>query len=399
MKLIAIPLASRIHRKEFYEKFINDLKPIFEKNEIKVLEVIDDKLSDEIINEVISSIPIIVILTGGTSDLAVELIEKSKVRRVLLLSHFQHNSLASAISIKNRVKEIAIRNYFGNKSIEKVIKISKALEKLLGIKVGVISDKIDVKKFEEILNAKVFRFGYECLEISNIDLSEVFSSINKKIEIIDNDAFKRAIELYLIMKKLVFNNQLNALAIDCFPYLIKYRITPCIAVALLNDDGIVTACEADLRALMLMLMAKSLGKISWMANIASINDKQLTIAHCTIATKLGVNCKLISHFESGLPYSLTCKLNEGEYTLVGINREYSLIATLKVKLIKSGLINENMCRTQALLEANVDLSDFPNIALGNHHILIPGDVVDDLKELANLLSIKFITYEKLINFS
>ncbi|MEM1753326.1 MAG: hypothetical protein QXW21_03470, partial [Candidatus Methanomethylicaceae archaeon] len=173
----------------------------------------------------------------------------------------------------------------------------------------------------------------------------------------------------------------------------------CIAVALLNDDGIVTACEADLRALMLMLMAKSLGKISWMANIASINDKQLTIAHCTIATKLGVNCKLISHFESGLPYSLTCKLNEGEYTLVGINREYSLIATLKVKLIKSGLINENMCRTQALLEANVDLSDFPNIALGNHHILIPGDVVDDLKELANLLSIKFITYEKLINFS
>lgn len=394
MRLIAVPLASKIHGKEHYEKILREFRSALEESGIDVLEALDGDLSDEIVEKVKEAIPIVIVLTGGTSDLAMKLLERGEAKRAILLSHSKHNSLASAISIKSRAKGIAIKNYF--EAVDRAVKIGKALKELLGIKVGAISNGIDARRFEEVLNAKVLRFDYETLDTSGMNVDEALYSISKRIEIPENDAARKAIEIYLAMKKLAIENQLKALTIDCFPYLIRHGITPCIAVSLLNDDGIITACEADLRSLMLMLMARALGRTPWMANIASVNGKRLTIAHCTIATKLGVNCKLSLHFESGLPYSLTCRLKEGEYTLTGINRDCSLMAALKVKLIDSGLINEEMCRTQALLEADVDLSDFPNMALGNHHVLIPGDVAKDLKDLAELLSIKFVDYEKLL---
>ena len=178
--------------------------------------------------------------------------------------------------------------------------------------------------------------------------------------------------------------------------LIKYKITPCLAVSLLNDEGIITACESDLRSLFLMLIIYSLYNIpSWIANIAAVKENKVIFSHCTIATKLAEECKLVNHFESNYPYSLSCKLKNGIYTIITIDRNYEKIVLLKANLLESGMLRNDMCRTQAIFEIN--LKDFHNIALSNHHVLVLMDIENDLKELSCLLGIKLINYEDLIS--
>lgn len=400
MKIIAVPIASSLHKREFYEEVFNLIrKKLFG---IEMLNIIEDEFNDELIMKLEGSIPIIIILTGGVSDLAVRIIKKSRAKRVILISHSKHNSLASALSIISKTEGVIIRNYFFKKleDLDLMMKIIRALSNLLEIKVGLITEKLseDIDKFKEKLNAEILLISYDELnkDVEEEKINATLQSIRNRMELTKvNESFlKKAIKLYLIIKEIILKRKLNGIAIDCFPYLIKYGITPCLAVSLLNDDGFVAACEADLRSLLLMLIAKALDKDSWMANIASIDGKMITLAHCTISTKLANKCELVNHFESELPYSLACTLKGHEFTMVGIDKKFSKIAALKVKLLKSGLLDENMCRTQAIFAAPIDLSEFPNIALGNHHVIIHNDVINELKELAHLLSINFTTYDK-----
>lgn len=416
MDLVVVPLASKVHGSEYYLNMLKKFLDIFASHGIKVLNVVDSEelINDELINAVSNSIPILLILTGGCSKLAVELISRCNVKRVLIISHPQHNSLASAISIRSRLEleGIAVRNYFcSNLSkcsevVERAIKVGRALTSLLGVNVGVIASELgeEVKHFEEVLNAKVTLITYDELnelisEITDEEVSSVISIINRSTRLgeLGDEILRKVVKVYVAMKKLVADKGLNALAIDCFPYLMKTGITPCLAVALLNAEGIPTACEGDLRSLTLMLIAKSLDiRGSWIANIASVDGHNITLAHCTIAPTLGINCMLVPHFESGNPYAVACKLHEGVYTIAGVDREYSVIAALRARLIDSGLLSSDMCRTQAILHTNVDLSELPNIALSNHHILMPDDVISDLREVTYLLFMDFTTYDSVI---
>ncbi len=416
MDLVVVPLASRIHGTEYYLNLLKEFSNIFSSYNVKVLDVADsdEAINDELINIVSNSIPILLILTGGCSKLAVELISRCNVKRVLIVSHPQHNSLASAISVRSKLEleGIAVRNYFCNnlsrcsQVVERAIKVGRALIRLLGVNVGVIASELgeEVKHFEEVLSAKVVLITYDELselinETTEEEVGNAINVINRsiKLEGLSYEALRKVIKIYIAMKKLVASKGLNALAIDCFPYLMRFGVTPCLAVALLNAEGVPTACEGDLRSLALMLIARSLDiKSSWIANIASVDGRTITLAHCTIAPTLGVNCMLVPHFESGNPYAVTCKLHEGVYTIAGIDREYSAIATLKAKLISSGLLSNDMCRTQAILRADVDLSELPNISLSNHHLLIPGDIVSDLREVTYLLFMDFATYDSII---
>ncbi|WP_243681025.1 hypothetical protein [Vulcanisaeta souniana] len=98
----------------------------------------------------------------------------------------------------------------------------------------------------------------------------------------------------------------DALAINCFPYLVKHRVTPCLALARLNEEGgLIAACEADLRALFSMIIARELtGYSGWIANTNRIEGSRVTMAHCTIALNMVSNARAVTHFESGFSYGL-----------------------------------------------------------------------------------------------
>lgn len=72
----------------------------------------------------------------------------------------------------------------------------------------------------------------------------------------------------------------DIVAIWCFPFLMKRRYTPCLALALLNSRGGLVACEGDLASGFAMLMTGRLtGYSRWIANLVHVSGREAVFAH------------------------------------------------------------------------------------------------------------------------
>ena len=65
-----------------------------------------------------------------------------------------------------------------------------------------------------------------------------------------------AAKAYLAIKQICQEERLDALTIRCFDIVKACNTTSCLALALLNDEGIVAGCEGDMQSLMSMYLAK-----------------------------------------------------------------------------------------------------------------------------------------------
>lgn len=186
----------------------------------------------------------------------------------------------------------------------------------------------------------------------------------------------------------------DALAINCFPYLVKHRVTPCLALARLNEEGgLIAACEADLRALFSMIIARELtGYSGWIANTNRIEGSRVTMAHCTIALNMVSNARAVTHFESGFSYGLTGKLLFNEVTGVSVSSDFRRMGIFNAKVIESGLLSDRMCRTQAVLDLGINSSVILRLAPYNHHVIIPGNVTRELETIASVLGMEVVKY-------
>ena len=73
-----------------------------------------------------------------------------------------------------------------------------------------------------------------------------FDALKGKINrIIDESELKLALRIYSALKALVVKYKLDGLTVRCFDLLSTIHSTSCIALALLNNEGIIAACEGD----------------------------------------------------------------------------------------------------------------------------------------------------------
>jgi L-fucose isomerase-like protein len=79
-----------------------------------------------------------------------------------------------------------------------------------------------------------------------------------------------------------------------------------------------------------------------------------------------------------------------------MSRDYSLIISDIGIPIAKGLLYETMCRTQITLELGFNAEEIPIYAPANHHVIIPGDLREELRAIANLLGIDYIEYRELV---
>ena len=180
--------------------------------------------------------------------------------------------------------------------------------------------------------------------------------------------------MYLALASLCKEEHLDAVTVKCFDLLSSCKTTACLALALLNDNGIIAGCEGDIPSICTMLaIYKALGRPSFMANPASIDSDNLSIdfAHCTIPTAMVENCTLPSHFESGIGIGINGEVPLGNYTLCklsGKTLERSLICN--GKLVKGEYLG-NRCRTQVrfIFESKAEFDAFCKARVGNHIIL------------------------------
>ena len=180
--------------------------------------------------------------------------------------------------------------------------------------------------------------------------------------------------MYLALASICKEEHLDAVTVKCFDLLSSCKTTACLALALLNDNGVIAGCEGDIPSICTMLaIYKALGRPSFMANPASIDSDNLSIdfAHCTIPTAMVENCTLPSHFESGIGIGINGEVPLGNYTLCklsGKTLERSLICN--GRLVKGEYLS-NRCRTQVrfIFESKAEFDAFCKARVGNHIIL------------------------------
>lgn len=87
---------------------------------------------------------------------------------------------------------------------------------------------------------------------------------------------RRALKLYVAMKRFVQEYEASMLTITCAEDLFyENRVTPCLPLVLFNDEGIPASCEGDLSALLAMtFLAHISEKPAFMGNLYSIDPEK-----------------------------------------------------------------------------------------------------------------------------
>jgi len=187
----------------------------------------------------------------------------------------------------------------------------------------------------------------------------------------DTDMVEAA-KAYLAIKRICQKERLDAMTIRCFDIVKACGTTSCLALALLNDEGIVAGCEGDMQTLMSMVLAKRLcGEVAFMANPSQLTEKTSMLAHCTIPLTMCDETIVRTHFESGIGVAIQGLLPLTDYTLFkwgGPKLDRYFVT--EGQAVETPYSN-HFCRTQITL--NVNLKPYLlQHSIGNHHVVIRG---------------------------
>ncbi|WP_292000095.1 fucose isomerase [Caldivirga sp.] len=391
---MVIAFASQLHRHRIGE-LSNVDAVIYDENDVSNIKVGD-------------SIPVLLILSGGVSRTVARFVDINGIKNTMILSHPLNNSLASAISARAMLEERGVAaSIYHLSSINDVPRVVKAIESILRIKgskvalVGVNEKGSVGEAFEKKFNAKVDAIPMNLFEemVNNVKHTDAKSFID---DVLDRLAFEVPLDKLIKVGKvyaalLSIAKNYNALALNCFPYLMKHGVTPCLALAKLNEEGKLTACEYDLKSLFLMMVLHSLtGYSGWIANVNDVEGNLVRMSHCTIALNMIKSGKVVTHYESGNPYSISAEINAETVTAVSVSSDFNNVYVFTGLLNKSGNLNLNACRTQAEIKVNFDSSVIPNYAPANHHVVVPGNYVNELEVFLKLLGVNVIKYSSLV---
>ncbi|MFA7115951.1 MAG: hypothetical protein WC140_01770 [Bacteroidales bacterium] len=227
-----------------------------------------------------------------------------------------------------------------------------------------------IEEFNKIFKVNTSNKIVGSKEIHKIDINSYNLNFpeNRRNEII------KALCLYEAINVFVEKNKLTSLSIKCFDLLDPTHTTACLALALLNDRGIISSCEGDLMSLWSMIISDTLfGNPGFQANPSSSSIKDLTIdfAHCTIPFSMIDSYSLPTHYESGLGVGIKGILPKGEYSIFKIGNPR---LDKYIKIGGTVLLNTEVkerCRSQIRFAfSNIsDYNTFFSKQLGNHIII------------------------------
>lgn len=357
--------------------------------------------------------------TGGTEEMFRNFLDILP-HPVHILSDGFHNSFAAALEIATFLQQNGIERYLYNAPLDCSDEFFRTFEKELfeepgssvpsesrvtsvpelsrqprnamartkigligGASPWLISSKVDRKAVSD-------RYGVNFIDINISELENEFFAIpadspeagriaDRMERFLTGDRKREdlaeAARLYLALKRICSKYSLGALTLKCFDILSSCRTTSCLALALLNDEGIVSGCEGDIPTLFTMLYAKlALGRASFMANPSSSDREELTIdfAHCTIPLSMVHGYRLPSHFESSIGIGIAGSVPSGRYRIIKISGEnLDRFHSFEGEIIMNTNVPQR-CRTQVRFKfsSESDFDAFISESKGNHIVLV-----------------------------
>ena len=355
------------------------------------------------------------IATGGVENLFKRIWEAIDVemmcsphrpKTVTMIADGRNNSLAASLEILTYLGNIGVEGKILHGTNDEIIsamvetRVRASLRGRIGlfgppsdwlIASGVERDYLRQHYGIETINIDLQRLIDGIKIIPQIEAEKVAQTIPKRakgvVEPSDADMLEAA-KAYLAIKRICQEEHLDAMTIRCFDIVKTCGTTSCLALALLNDEGIVAGCEGDMQTLMSMYLAKRLcGEVAFMANPSQLTDNTSMLAHCTIPLTMCDETVVRSHFESSIGVAIQGLLPLTDYTIFKwggpkLNRYF----VTEAQAIETPYSN-HFCRTQITL--NVNLKPYLlQHSIGNHHVIIRGRHADKIRQfmLANGVS-------------
>lgn len=353
-----------------------------------------------------------IISTGGVENIFLDLLKRNLVgTNVTLIADGRFNSLAASMEIltylnNNNIK--AFIAYGSNEEISARLKehphvdfvneqCGSAALSLSGDKIAVfgepsdwlIASNVDRDFLKQKFNIDFVDIPLDTLfrRFSLIDdnmvefLAADFQAVTSRGETTESDLLD-SLKIYLAINQICQENNCTCATVRCFSIIEKLKATGCLALALLNDEGIDAACEGDLQSLLSMILVRRVtGMPSFMANPSAMSkdNHTTTFAHCTVPTTMCRRYGFRSHFESQCGLAVAGEFSPSEvYTIFkwGGEKLDRFFVEEAVSVVAPS--NENLCRSQLTLNF-YNPEYMLNNPIGNHHIIVKGAFADKLR--------------------
>ena len=341
---------------------------------------------------------LILVQSGGSENYFKDHIFNKYNGPYYLLTYGASNSLAAALEILSFIKSQGkigeVLHGDAKYIVSRIYELNKMIDlpyTRLGI-IGKPSDWLIASNvnYEESLK----KFNIELVDILDQELVALYDGVTPTLSNLNYDEkeLNKALKIKEAINILIDKYHLAGVTIRCFDIIPKLKTTSCLALAKLNDEGITAICEGDIPTMITAHLINQLLHVPFFqANpqYVSVKNGIVEFAHCTIPFKMCQSYKLTTHFESGIGVALKGELKMQKVTIVKID------ASLKLFYLESGEIIENgcrsdRCRTQIKIKLDSDASYFLTTPLANHHLIIYGDYVKELKDYLRSLGLMWI---------
>ena len=382
-------LQKQISIYKMHETMLSELEKFF------TIEIVDYK---ELYTLAEDDFKLVFIATGGTEKYFVRNFEFLP-QPVILLTNGMQNSLSASLEISYWLQCKGLKSEILHGDIKTIVhRIQihynnfEAQKAIRGKRIGVIGTPCSwliASSVDYLLTKR--RWGIEFLNIPIENVTNRYDLISEdevgeQAAIIAGKALAcreatpedmiKAMRVYKAIKQICEKEKLVAITLNCYKLINLLGTTGCLALSLLNDEGILAGCEGDLQSIFTFLAINAVtGRTPFMANPIQINLKsnEMVFAHCSVSTKLTEQYIIRSHFESNTGVSIQGILPAGDVTIVKCGGE-----CLDEYYVTSGRLLENtnyinVCRTQIRVKLDSPVDYFLRNPIGNHHMIILGN--------------------------
>lgn len=342
-------------------------------------------------------LPIYFIASGGAESGFAAAYQQTKEPYILLTTP-AYNSLAAAMEIMGFLQEKGLKGEILHGTPESIARRLNVLKRVAQAKAklstmtlgcfggpsGLIASEIDFDKLKQ-------RSGMTC---RFFDLQELVDEFYKggypendytrelKAKGFDSQEVEKALHVYGALKRLIDKYSLTGVTVKCFDLLDKIHMTGCLALAILNAEGIPAACEGDQKSLVSMAVLEALtGQPGFMANPSCMDpeNSEIIFAHCTLPINMPDSYRLVTHFESGIGVAVSCDLAAQPMTIFKCDDSMERYYAGRAELLET-MHRPDLCRSQMRLKLLDGTEYFSSHPISNHHMIIKGnwkEVIDE----------------------
>ncbi|MGI6157611.1 MAG: hypothetical protein ACOYH4_03970 [Saccharofermentanales bacterium] len=330
------------------------------------------------------------LIGSGGSEQAFKKIYRDVDGPYYLLTTRSHNSLAASMEILSFLREQGEHGEILHGTPEalaarlrQVIRVAETRARLRGMRLGVTGESswlIGRPVDRDVLRE---RTG---MELVDVPMEEILSECEVRrytpnawterllAKGYDREQMERALGVYGACRRIVDRYELDGFTLRCFDLLEPLAISGCLALAILNAEGIWSACEGDSRSLVSMVTIGELTRQPvFMANPSRIYPDRgdIVFAHCVLPLNMSEDYRLTTHFESGLGVSIAADFSPSACTVFKCDETFTEYFAADAELRES-LHDGDLCRTQMAIHIPKGTDYFLKRPIANHHMIVLG---------------------------